>query len=523
MYKLIIADDEALARYVFRTIISNNLPNIEIVDEVDNGIDALELAKRLKPDIVVLDIKMPGMNGIEVASQILEELPDTIIYILTAYDNFEYIQKALEIGVKAYFLKPLKKDEVVSKINKSLSKFENNRIKKTEKSFIDSFVREELTLKLIQGSLIRDKFDQYLQFLGLSMEAGYFMSFTPDENNLNDDKLEHKLGVIAEIVESVFQKRKKEYFKIKFGKNITFFNLLKKKVFINKAKEGRTGIAQEIIDICKNNGTSISCGIGNIYHDINKYKDSYKESVIALKSSKSNGNYVKYEDMNRKQKESIQRYPYNVEKNLYESIKMRDFGNAKKEFENIIQWIIEKDFSLEEGKEYFTEFLIIVKREIIENFNLNEKCFVEDSFRINEIDTFKTIEMLLAMIRNDLIIVFDKLEKNELSTEKSNLDKLQNIIIDDKLLDFNLQELADKLGISPQYLSRIFKEKYGMNFIDYITNKKLQHAKSLLINTEKSIKEISVITGYTDPNYFSRVFKKFMNVTPNKYRKKSKR
>lgn len=125
MKTVMIVDDEPLTRYALRKLISNNFPELEVVAEVDNGLDAVTKARKLVPDLTFMDIKMPGQTGIEASEQILDELPGLHIIILTAYDHFfSYIQKALEIGVEGYLLKPISKDIVVRKITEIIKRIE---------------------------------------------------------------------------------------------------------------------------------------------------------------------------------------------------------------------------------------------------------------------------------------------------------------------------------------------------------------------------------------------------------------
>ena len=100
MYSVIIVDDEALSRYALHVMLSKNMPDLNVAAECEDGASAVQAALRYKPDIVIIDIKMPGMNGLTASKTILENLPGTTILILTAYDSFEYAREALIKGVK---------------------------------------------------------------------------------------------------------------------------------------------------------------------------------------------------------------------------------------------------------------------------------------------------------------------------------------------------------------------------------------------------------------------------------------
>lgn len=111
MYKLLIVDDEAFERKVIRFMLKKSFTNIEIVDDATNGEDAILLAKKHKPNIIIMDIKMPEKNGLEAQQAIMQFNPNVKTIILTAFDNFNFAQNAIKLGVVDYILKPIKPDE----------------------------------------------------------------------------------------------------------------------------------------------------------------------------------------------------------------------------------------------------------------------------------------------------------------------------------------------------------------------------------------------------------------------------
>lgn len=121
MYKLLIVDDEAFERKVIRFMLKKNFTNIEIIDDATNGEDAILLAKKHKPNIIIMDIKMPEKNGLEAQQSIIEFNPNVKTIILTAFDNFNFAQNAIKLGVVDYILKPIKPNELNDSINKAIS------------------------------------------------------------------------------------------------------------------------------------------------------------------------------------------------------------------------------------------------------------------------------------------------------------------------------------------------------------------------------------------------------------------
>ena len=129
MYRMLIADDEALERRAFKTIVEQDIALISEVIEAQNGNEAVRMAELHKPDIIVMDVKMPGINGIEAIKKIIQSGIDAHMIVLTAYDDFNYIQEALKIGVDDYLLKPSIRVKIVDSLNKIIEIIKTERKK----------------------------------------------------------------------------------------------------------------------------------------------------------------------------------------------------------------------------------------------------------------------------------------------------------------------------------------------------------------------------------------------------------
>ncbi|MEL7658891.1 MAG: response regulator, partial [Bacillota bacterium] len=157
MIRIQIADDEILARFALRTFLEKHFSNIEIIEESKNGKEAVKAALRLNPDLIVMDVRMPVMDGLEASQEILSKNPDAVIIIVSAYDNFPFLQTAVEIGIRGYFLKPLNEDVVLPKFTSIINYLESTHSDGSKKSNenIDSVKQilvNELIKLLIQGS-----------------------------------------------------------------------------------------------------------------------------------------------------------------------------------------------------------------------------------------------------------------------------------------------------------------------------------------------------------------------------------
>lgn len=201
MIKLLIADDEYLSRHAFSSILKNSFSEISIADEAENGMEALEKARALKPDIIAMDIRMPGINGLAAAEQILSEMPSTIIIIITAYDDFDYLQKALELGAKAYFLKPFHGGSIVTKLKRIINCMKTDRERKAHPDLdgnlkgIEKIVHKELVRTYINGGTLTKSTAFYLDFFHYDIRQGYFLLvvFHDLADSLREDAIHYTL------------------------------------------------------------------------------------------------------------------------------------------------------------------------------------------------------------------------------------------------------------------------------------------------------------------------------------------
>ncbi|AOT72706.1 response regulator [Geosporobacter ferrireducens] len=338
---VLLADDEYLEREALKIIIHEGMQDVEIVGEASSGREAVALHATLKPYIIFMDIKMPGIDGIQATEIIKKENPHVVIIIITAYDEFSLAQKAIKAGADDYILKPARPQEILAVINKYRH-----------------------TAKMIKMNDITEK---EIEMFGLLKKGDYYRF----KKALND--------IIPEIAAA--EKHDVDSF--------------------------RSRLIQWIAEIFK-----ISHGLSH-----------KQEKLINLQF------YSTYE------------------------------LGAQKNIEAMIQW-----------------------------FNgLMEKLY-DVVFREKEMNLNKELEIILNYI-----------EKNYHK-------------------GITLEDVAKHVGLSPFYLSKLFKKQVGINFIEYVTKKKIEKAKDLLIHTNMPVINIALELGFHEPNYFSKVFKKVEGITPSQYR-----
>ena len=253
LYKILIVDDEEEIRLGIIKKIQWEIHGFEIVGDAQNGVEALEKAEKLKPDIIMTDIKMPFMNGLELGNKVLEILPSTKIVIFSGCDDFEYAQKAIKINVMEYVLKPINSKELIEVLNKlkiSLDK-ENDKkrdIELLQKHYIESIpiMREQFLIALIEGKIIKGKIDKQLKALGIELpHKHYIVAMVKIDNSqiektvFKDNKMLVPIAakqIVDDIMNKTFQ-----YISFVYLDKVIIIGSLKNeydiKIFINNLNE----------------------------------------------------------------------------------------------------------------------------------------------------------------------------------------------------------------------------------------------------------------------------------------------
>lgn len=529
MYRMMIVDDECLSRYVFKTLVSRNIKNIQIVGEAENGRQAIEMNRKLKPDIIIMDIKMPGINGIDASREIINEFPKTRILILTAYDNFDYIKSALDIGVKGYILKPVKEEEAVEKINKVIKDIEESNSKGDFKEYVEKnikvvrpFIESELISSFIIGSFDIDKVKSYISFLQEKIEAGYFMLISPGNSyskNINES-LRNK--IIKDKVYSVAEKflplMRKCFFGNCIGNTVVVFFPVEEDFVQKDITEEAVIISNDIkrkIKVIEH--VDVGIGIGRVYTKIEKLYKSYNEANYALQKAVCEKKIVHFDSVVKEEppNDLHRGYSLKMESNFIEQIKIGNIKKAKSLVDDIISGIMNNNTNISTIREYIGEFIMVLKRAISEmGFSVKLSSTSGILFELGNLTQLEEIEVWCRRIIYDILEQIDNSDNRSMGI----IRKVFEYVNKNYYREITLDLVAQEVGLTPQYLSKMFKEKYGTNFIDYVTKKRIEYAEELLKNDKRSIKEISKLVGYEDSNYFCKLFKKDKGLTPKQYR-----
>jgi len=532
MYRMIIADDEAIERFAFRTVVSKEFPEIEIIGEAASGKEVLQKSMDTNPDIIIMDIKMPGINGIEAARQIKSRLKSVHVIILTAYDNFNYIQEGLKLGIDDYLLKPSKKEKIIQVLKRTIGLIEEERRKQEEDERLVQKVEEmrpvienQLISSLVFEKVTSPEVKSYLKFLDIEFSQGFVMAINiGGQGDLNPREYA-KLQTISRdaynIIYPMLHNRFKCAVSFPVSNNIVLIISTEKGTDEYRVRVMSMETASGIQSVIRDKFfTEIYVGIGNVFDDISNMDRSYREALEALKTTSVNEDIKHFGDISTRAESSLE-YPVRKEKGLLEAVKLNEIKKCSQYIDDIFSWMfnhVGSNFPF--IKTYVISLVGFILRIAVESGVKVEKCEALNRDLYGELQSINDIWNLKKWFEDVVNSVFNYVASTRNERLSGIIDRAKSHIAENYMKEVTLEKVAELVLLSPQHFSRIFKQETGMNFVDYLTEVQLKRSKELLQKSFMNVKEISYSVGYNDPNYFFKVFKKATDMTPGDYRKK---
>lgn len=527
MYKVMLADDEGIVIDSLRMIIEKNFAGKCEIASAKTGRSVIELAENFRPDIAFMDIQMPGINGIEAMKEIQKNSPSTVFIVMSAYDKFDYAQEAINLGVLEYLHKPVNQKKIVEVLEKALHIIDEQRTRRSD----DLRIKEKLEIVvpviengLISSILLQENFskdaDKYRDLLGIKEQHG-FMVILEYGDAVEGHNMTNPVGVSVKV-QSIYHDMRvilKEYLNCIVGPIMTNKIVCFVPTDLEQGDyESRSEIIEQSRDMVRklSRRFDFKCrlGIGSIM-PLDRLMESYRDASNALRNT--DGSVAHCRDLPifcSYEKD----YPIDTEKMIFECVRQGKYEDAGVEATQFFAWMehnygdCESDIKLK-----VLEFTLLAEHIAYESGGMTYH------FR----DRSDYLPVILAMeslveVKNWFVEHIMQAARN-VTTKKhefsnSVIEKSKEYIQNNYRKDISLEDLSREVDMSTYYFSKLFKETTGSNFIEYLTNLRIDNAKKLLLQGELSMKEICAEVGYTDPNYFSRIFKKCVGSTPTEFK-----
>jgi two-component system response regulator YesN len=525
MLKLIIVDDEPLYRqYLVESVDWENY-GFEICCEAKNGLDALEKIEVFKPDIALVDINMPFMNGLELMEKLRQQYPNMAIILVTGHNEFDYARKAIKLGALDYILKPFSNDELMVPLLKIKESMEKDRLEITAHKAETEMIKGRLLNLLISNEFIlkEDEMIAQLRRLGITIHSFLFRVTVVEIDNLYQRWSESSEIVLWQFALANILN---EITNIK-GKNI-IFNGPEGRIITLIQFDGEEDLEKFNTDeyqrLCevvrKYFDFTVTVGIGSPVRGFKAVRGSYKDALTALQNKliMSNSKVIDYSSIESSGM-NIGFYPSEINENLLLGLKMGDVEVIKEELANIFAFIKEHQLSVDYTMTIFAGLVSLCLSYIAEVGKSIEDVFGKNFSPYSEINSIESLDASFLWFTQLFEKVIYYLDKHKLTKSKLLVKKVKDYI-DSNLQDseLDIEKISKKVFINSSYLRKTFKKEIGMTVSDYITSARMQKAKELLnSNRDMAISRISEVIGYSDAGYFSKCFKKYIGLSPSEY------
>lgn len=533
MYKVIIADDEKKVCQLINLLIDWREFDMEVVGIVNNGMEALEMAEKHMPDLIITDIRMPGLNGLEMIGKIKELNAKVEFIVISGYRHFEYAQRAIQYGVYDYLLKPIKKDELASTLNtmrKQLQEKNETTIHYEQmKKDIETNVAN-LRKGLISELLFRNRTNEVSSINGINLE--YHYNFQEGCFQILSIKLDHvqrvKDCLVSMMEDKIVQLLKKIFQPICYDLGI-YFDHNTAVCILNYAPDNSKAIRKQMTTIINESiikdviyqKVEITIGLGTVVEEIVMLKESYKRSEYALQQRLLFGaNRVL--EFDRDLTTSISDSPlfYTFNQSFTVNVSNLDIKAVTKDLEALKKNLLERSETtgheiLQMAKEVCNVYLLSMRSNKITLFNVGNFMSdfseaADDCSSANEL-----FQLLNKTITDSLSRVLE--DKKQMNTKPIRMAK--QYIESNYMKPLTLDEVSSVVGFNTTYFSTVFKKETGITFLEYLSNVRMNRSKELLRETNKNIAAICEEVGYSDVKYFTRSFIKHTSLKPNEFRK----
>jgi two-component system response regulator YesN len=498
MLTVFIAEDEKVERDALKLILSRYYhEELCINGEATTGVDLIEMVKSHPPDLILMDIQMPQMDGLNAAEQIKQLAPGVEVVIITAYGTFGYAQKAIALGVIDYLVKPYSIKTLQTTLNRVIQQIKQRKATEVQHNIlheevlqIKKFIEWEFLLNLVRGSSLSAKrLDYYLKILNVPAAAAFICVVCDDFKVPYEQEIlkeiKRRLLNIATVVLGCYLRNEC----ILYLFNYPDLNRLQ---VIQAAQQIPNNLAGE-------NGV-FRIGVSDVGVDYQKLHQSYLQAQ----------NQIWPTDTRQVLQAQVS---YEKEAALWEQILQRNRSQAKVILAEMLAEATGQGMT--NLKEYVKQLMVYLYHATALFLHLwcKQSVLTDWQSALEEIVLQSELEQYLEDFVDWTITQIDEYRN-------SNYAKLvaeAKSYIRQQYQTISLEKAARHVGLSKYYFSKCFKQVTGQNFIDYLIEVRMEKAKELLLQKKFTVAETAYAVGFTDPNYFSRAFKKYIGVSPKEF------
>ncbi len=527
MYTLLLVDDEPFIRNAMSTIIDWNSLGFDRILQAEDGVEALKLVEEESVDLILTDIAMPFMDGLELAQKIAMEHKDIYVVILSGYEDFEYAQRGISYGVKDYILKPVGADSLYKKMkgicaNLNLETSQKNYVSKMKGQLhrVLPELREKLlTTFICNGELSEDGFMIRSESVELTIEKGLYTTcvLEPEWDFIETRDMDLFLFAIKNIIVDTIGD-KHLVFNHSTSRVIVVFSFDEETEAVHQMVYEALNVIQKIVFTTLN--LEVTCSMGRITSRLSELHTSYNDADKAMECRYILGGKVVYDISDLTYLDTTYVYPETQMKAIIYATKFQGEKEIEESFEELNEYIFLKHkLTIENLKMISIELISKLLKELANVKDVKENLWKEGFDLYRALENCKRFTNVLEDIEKFARNISTELQKLKDSSTKIIIEKVERYIEENYMNEgISLSTTAEKVGVSTGYLCALYKKETGKNFTKYIMDIRVQKAMMLLNTSDKKNYVIAMETGFNNAHYFSTTFKKLVGLTPTEYR-----
>jgi two-component system response regulator YesN len=532
MSGLLIADDEAVVRSAILRILARGKLDLGTIVEARNGEEAISLARRMRPSIVLMDVKMPGLDGLEATRAIRAEHPSTRVIILSAYDEFSFAQEALKLGTVDYLLKPVRPTtliEVLSRVQAQIRR-EERHLREMEKTHS----RLKHTLPLAEARLVEDLIngtvgsrevvDRVLGYLGKTISWPAVLVVDVDDfssavKGMDSERLDHFCVLLTDIVRRAMPDPDHTLMgHIRQGVVVTIVSTDQRFTTVDEIRTLGHTIRFAVESSAP---VTVTIGIGRRHAGLQSVHLSYEEAMRAQQYKLYLGrNSVIHIDDVRAMSPTGCSYPVELERDLLTHVRRGQRKLSRETLEKLADRLLDRpEEPPEVVRTRFKELMALVSRAVIDAGAPSSEILELSHRQMAALATLQTGEEIRTWALDSLAMLMSKIR--EAHHGKWEIERAVRYMCENfREPGLKLEDVAHAVHLSPSHLAHLFKERVGVSYVKYLTFLRVEEAKKLLRTTEMTVAAVAAAVGY-EASYFFRVFRHHTGMTPTTYRRKS--
>ena len=531
MYQILIVDDEERVRDLLAKNISKLPLEVEVAAVASDGREALELAIQLKPDIVITDIAMPFLNGLELIRKMRENGIESKNLIISGYDEFDYARQAIALGVQNYLLKPFLPKDIKNELEKIIRELDSQRVLLQNMEMLENLaqsrnalMRETVLKDILEGS--QEKMDLWKDS-GIRTDASWYVAgILKLEQSKWDFANQNKVEEFLEMIRDQYFSPELSMDAVSFDKKslavLWSANGIHADIAQKRIVEGLTHIQQSLKKYYQ---IRLTGALGSSYCTLKEVCQSYREAQSVWRGMVDVCDKIKiYQKEEKEKQQNLESETKNQIRFWKNQIRLCVRTGQQQEALSNLTGLIKSYAALADKK---NDYICASVAELIYDIQndmekANHKREYEQALEMTERRLrYGSLADMKELLEQSIIRYCSIASSCLEETKAENVTELIRNLIDVNIgyAGMDQEWIASQIHFSTSYIRQVFKQILNETISEYIIRKRMELAGRLLKNTPLKIQEIAQECGYEDQRYFASSFKKFYGCTPTEYKR----